>query len=51
MHNSIVHSNESACRKSGRIGLEQVLTNHNLTPNSNPTPKLNQHRHITKEEN
>ena len=26
MHNSVVHSNESACRKSGRLGLEQVLS-------------------------
>ena len=24
MHSSEVHSNESACRKSGRLGLEQV---------------------------
>ena len=24
MHNFVVHSNESACRKSGRLGLEQV---------------------------
>ena len=26
MHSFEVHSNESACRKSGRLGLEQVLT-------------------------
>ena len=25
MHSFEVHSNESACRKSGRLGLEQVL--------------------------
>ena len=25
MHNFVVHSNESACRKSGRLGLEQVI--------------------------
>ena len=25
MHNIIVHSNESACRKIGRLGLEQVI--------------------------
>ena len=25
MHNFVVHSNESACRKSGRLRLEQVL--------------------------
>ena len=24
MHSFVVHSNESACRKSGRLGLEQV---------------------------
>ena len=24
MHNFVVHSNESACRKSERLGLEQV---------------------------
>ena len=24
MHNFVVHSNESACRKCGRLGLEQV---------------------------
>ena len=24
MHNLVVHSNERACRKSGRLGLEQV---------------------------
>ena len=26
MHNFVVHSNESACRKSGRLGLEQVYS-------------------------
>ena len=26
MHSFEVHSNESACRKSGRLGLEQVYT-------------------------
>ena len=26
MHSFEVHSNESACRKSGRLGLDQVLT-------------------------
>ena len=26
MHSFEVHSNESACRKSGRLGLEQVLS-------------------------
>ena len=26
MHSFEVHSNESACRKSGRLGMEQVLT-------------------------
>ena len=25
MHNFVLHSNESACRKSGRLGLEQVI--------------------------
>ena len=25
MHNFVVHSNESASRKSGRLGLEQVI--------------------------
>ena len=25
MHSFEVHSNESACRKSGRLGLEQVI--------------------------
>ena len=25
MHNFVVHSNESGCRKNGRLGLEQVL--------------------------
>ena len=24
MHNFVVHSNEDACRKSGRLGLDQV---------------------------
>ena len=27
MHSFEVHSNESACRKSGRLGLEQVIDN------------------------
>ena len=27
MHNFVVHSNESACRKSGRLGLDQVYFN------------------------
>ena len=27
MHSFEVHSNESACTKSGRLGLEQVFTN------------------------
>ena len=27
MHSFEVHSNESACRKSGRLGLEQVISN------------------------
>ena len=26
MHNFIVHSNESVCRKSGRLGLDQVVS-------------------------
>ena len=26
MHSFEVHSNESACRKSGRLGLEQVIS-------------------------
>ena len=25
MHNFVVHSNENACIKSGRLGMEQVL--------------------------
>ena len=25
MHNFLVHSNERACRKSGRLGLNQVI--------------------------
>ena len=26
MHSFEVHSNESVCRKSGRLGMEQVIT-------------------------
>ena len=25
MHNCVVHSNESVCRKGGRLGLERIL--------------------------
>ena len=29
MHSFEVHSNESACRKSGRLGLEQIIKHTN----------------------
>ena len=37
MHSFEVHSNESACRKSGRIGLEQVLDHVATYPNDGIT--------------
>ena len=39
MHNFEVHSNESACRRSGGLGLEQVITHHDIVPSIH-TPKL-----------
>ena len=32
MHNFVVHSNESACRKSGFLGLDQVFNNSFIVP-------------------
>ena len=32
MHNFLVHSNESACRKSGRLGMEQVFNKNSFHP-------------------
>ena len=33
MYNVLVHSNESACRKSGRLGLDQVLNYNDIEDN------------------
>ena len=43
MHNFVVHSNESACRKSGRLGMEQVYIQANIRPICSQTsdPRVN----------
>ena len=40
MHNFVVHSNESACRKSGALGLDQVQRGGNINVNLVAKPKL-----------
>ena len=33
MHDFVVHSDESACRKSGRLGMDQVISNMHVSVN------------------
>ena len=39
MHKFVVHSNESACKKSGRLGMDQVI---NTKPDSPVNPQANE---------
>ena len=43
MHNFVVHLNESACRKSGRLRLEQVKYNYNNKKMKYPSTTILKH--------
>ena len=48
MQNLVVHSNDSACIKSGSLGMDQVIIHSLLLEPSTSSPKLANHTNLGK---